>query len=249
MSASHSRSARFLAGGFDLSNATNKVDVKGASDLSDATGFQNTSKVWVAGMKAATVQASGFWRGTADGSQSAVAPDVLSGEHFGVAGTVCVSHYPAGETVGNRGWALACTLTEFNVDTDTENVSSYSLGGESSLGMEPVVSHYAMPDATATALTGSGTATAVDNAAATTNGGAGYLHNFRLSAGTAVVVIQHSTNNSTWSDLVTFSNVVAATDERVSERVAVAGTVNRYTRCVYTITGGSASFHAGLARL
>jgi hypothetical protein len=110
------------------------------------------------------------------------------------------------------------------------------------------VSHFAIGAADNLPYYASGTATVVDNAAASTNGGAGYFHNFQLSAGTVSVKLQHSTNNSTWSDLVTFTNVTVA-DTRVSERIAVAGTINRYTRAVYTITGGTASFHTGLARL
>lgn len=246
MAFSHGRTARFLVGGFDLSDTTKQVNTEGSNELVDITGFQNTSKRFLGGLKSGKVSASGLWSGTADGRYAAVSSDIAD-ENYG-AGTLCISHYPAGDTIGNKGWATLCTETGWNFGSDVNDAVTYSLEGESSIGKEPVVSHFAIGDAVTLAYNTSGTATVVDNSAATTNGAAGYLHNFQISAGTCAVKIQHSSDDSTYVDLITFSDVTTA-DPRVSERIAATGTVNRYTRCVYTMTGGSASFHAGLARL
>ena len=103
---------------------------------------------------------------------------------------------------------------------------------------------YSLHDLTAETATGNGTA--VDNTDATTNGGVGCLHVTAYSGFTNVVFkIQHSTDNSVWVDLITFTTVTAAT----SERSAVTGTVNRYTRVIRTVTGtGSVTFVAAFAR-
>lgn len=96
------------------------------------------------------------------------------------------------------------------------------------------------------AETATGNGTAVDDTAGTTNGGVGCLHVTAYSGFTNVVFkIQHSTDNSVWADLITFTTVTAIT----SQRTAVTGTVNRYLRVIRTVTGtGSATFVAAFAR-
>ena len=71
--------------------------------------------------------------------------------------------------------------------------------------------------------------------ASTVNGAAGIQAVSAYSGFTGVVgKIQHSADNSTWADLITFTNVTSAP---TAERVTAAGTVNRYTRHVGTVTG------------
>jgi hypothetical protein len=81
----------------------------------------------------------------------------------------------------------------------------------------------------------------------------GYLGMSALARGgytNAIIKVRHSTNDSTWSDLITFTAVTAAP---ASERVAVTGTVNRYIQTTVTWTGSgsseSATYAVGLARL
>ena len=89
-------------------------------------------------------------------------------------------------------------------------------------------------------VTANGQQSSVDNTASSANGGVGFLHILGLSAGDTITVkIQHSSNNSTWADLITFTmngSVIGA------ERIAVAGTINRYVRASYTVTGSGISF-------
>ena len=51
---------------------------------------------------------------------------------------------------------------------------------------------------------------------------------------TYVIKIQHATTLPTYSDLITFTLNGTA---RGAERIAVAGTINRYVRCQATRTG------------
>lgn len=97
------------------------------------------------------------------------------------------------------------------------------------------------------AVTADGNGAAVDHGASSTNGGAGYFQVTALSGFTSVTVkIQHSADNVAWADLLSFTAVTAAP---AKQRVAVAGTVNRYTRRVVTVTGaGSMTFFAGFSR-
>ena len=73
---------------------------------------------------------------------------------------------------------------------------------------------------------------------------------FYAPAGTSREVvgkIQHSTDNSSWADLATFTTVTAVTSQQVV--VAAATTVNRYTRALATITGvGTMTYAVTFAR-
>jgi hypothetical protein len=74
--------------------------------------------------------------------------------------------------------------------------------------------------------------TAVDEQAATSRGGAAHLHVTAFTGTTATVKIQHSTDGTTWADLVTFTAVTAATAERVS--IPAGTTINRHVRASIT---------------
>jgi hypothetical protein len=99
------------------------------------------------------------------------------------------------------------------------------------------------------ARTATGNGTSHDNGAATTNGAVAHQHVFAKSGTTPTLdqKIQHSSDNSTFVDLIAFSQKTAAG----SERVAVTGAINRYTREAHTITGTTPSFTGAvsLARL
>ena len=74
---------------------------------------------------------------------------------------------------------------------------------------------------------GSATDTAsVDNGASSAGGLSGFISAMSLASGSVTVKIQHSTNDSSWSDLVSFTAITGQTAERIS----VTGTVNRYLR-------------------
>ena len=91
-------------------------------------------------------------------------------------------------------------------------------------------------------VTATGNGTAVDNGASTANGGAGYLSvPVNTRNGNITVKIQHSADNSTYADLVTFTTVTSTS--KTSERIEVASgtTVNRYLRVNYTVAGSTGS--------
>jgi len=70
------------------------------------------------------------------------------------------------------------------------------------------------------------TGTSVDNGSATTAGGVGYLQIVQPSFGSVIGRIQHSTDNSTWTTLLTFTTASAPS----AQRVEVGGTIHRYLR-------------------
>lgn len=82
-----------------------------------------------------------------------------------------------------------------------------------------------------------GTNPSIDNGASSANGGSGYFELSALTLGgytNFVAKVRHSTDNSVFVDLITFT---AATSAPTGQRLTVAGTVNRYTRAEWDFTG------------
>jgi hypothetical protein len=92
--------------------------------------------------------------------------------------------------------------------------------------------------------------TSVDNGASSTNGAVANLHvvaNTRTASSTYKV--QHSSDNSTWVDLITFTAVAGTTKAKESKAVTT-NPVNRYLRAQATLGGttNSATYTIAIAR-
>ena len=83
--------------------------------------------------------------------------------------------------------------------------------------------------------------TAVDNAAASTNGWSANLHVTAASGTTPslVVKLQDSADNSSWADVATFTTVTSTPSY---EHKSGTGTLRRYARLQWTITGTGPSY-------
>jgi hypothetical protein len=68
--------------------------------------------------------------------------------------------------------------------------------------------------------------------------------------GDLVVKVQHSSDNSTWVDLLTFATVATTVTSSERKEVAAATTVDQYLRVTYTMAGstGSVSFLVSFGR-
>ncbi len=107
---------------------------------------------------------------------------------------------------------------------------------------------------TETTATGNTQGSSVDNAAASTNGGAVYLQLSYLILDTYTsfqVVMQDSADNVTFADIAGAS-FAANTSSPAAQRLSIAGTIRRYTCCRWVFSGSgsgqSAQFMAGIVR-
>jgi len=81
--------------------------------------------------------------------------------------------------------------------------------------------------------------TSHDNGASSANGGSAYLFLHGVTASDSIEVkIEDSPDDATWGDLATFTLDGSAVG---AERIAISGTIDRYTRVTATITDGSGS--------
>ena len=236
----HGKGTIVLCNQFNLSTYFNEVSVARSVETAETTTFGKSAKTYITGLQDATLSLNGLFDGAVDATDEELT-NVL-GSNTGMVITVA----PSGTLViGDRTLSLTGKLTSYEISAPVGDVVSASSEFQADEGVGAGVSLHALSAETATALSAS-----VDNAASTTNGGFGTLHvTANTNNNSGVFKVQHSSDNSTWADLVTFSTV--ATTVKTSERVTVASgtTVNRYIRSTFTTAGtGSTTYHINFAR-
>jgi hypothetical protein len=210
----------------------------GSADLSGDVGAISSIASPRAIIDVSAINKSGYERllGRADGSMAfnafynpsaGQAHPVLSAVGT-VAGTVsAVVSFFHGAAVGEPAASINGKQTDYQVAVAQD--MSIALTASTMSGASIPLEWGEMLTTGKQTFSSSGTATKLDNATSTSFGGAGYLHAFSIGSGTATVKIQHSSDDSTYADLITFTNVTAATSERVAT-AAITTTVNRYVR-------------------
>jgi hypothetical protein len=226
----HGSNATVYQDGNDLTGYLRSLSNSAEVETAESTTFADDDKTYIAGLADATISAEGLFDASFDGELNSITGS----------GTKSVwSVYPAGDAAGSQGRGYSLDVTAAERTAEIGDVVMVSIEGQSSVGTEPIISHHALAQRST-----SGTASVVDNAASSANGGYGYLHATSAS-GTVVVKVQHSSDNSTYADYLTIGTITASAR---SFRTTATGTVNRYTRLVYTITSGTATFVAGFGR-
>lgn len=208
----------------DYSTYFSSVDLSATADVAESTTFGNTSKTYIAGERDGTIGLTGFFDATADTQFASV---------YGSSFNLVVGH--DGITTGKRASFAKSLITNYGVSSPVGDIVASSLDVQADDGLHngSVLINGAF---TATAVQGS----VQDNTNSTSNGLGAFLIATSVSgtSPTADVKIQHSADNSTWVDLVTFTQVTAASSE--IKEVEAGTTINRYLR-VYNTIGGSST--------
>jgi hypothetical protein len=226
----HGKSVKVFVDEFDFSSYFNDVSASTTVETAETTSFGSDAKEYITGLIDGTVSLSGMFEGTEDVGTDDYFETVLGGE---AKQKVIVA--TEGHGLGSRAVMLESDATSYEVSGAIADVVQASAEFQSSEGVEHGV---ILSSGAAVSSTGNGTG--VDNGAATTNGGVGYLSvPVNTRNGNVTVKIAASADNSTFADLVTFTVVSSAT--KTSERVEVTGTVARYLRVSYTVAGSTGS--------
>lgn len=229
----HGREARVLVQQYDLSAYFRQASEAHQVDVHETTTFGKPAKSFLPGLAGGSLSLQGLF----DGSPDAV--DAVLGAALGAPSRL-LTYAPNGLVVGRRVGLLEADETSYSVTSPVADVVGVEAAFQATGGIDGGVSLHALA-----AESASGTGTAVDHGAATASGGVAHLH-VTAAAGTTpalAVKVQHSADNVTFADLVTFT----AQSGVAAERVAVAGTVNRYVRAVWTITGTTPAFTFAVA--
>lgn len=155
---------------------------------------------------------------------------------------------PDGTAIGKPSMFAVCDPTDHAIDAAVADAVGYTFAAQADESVELGWVLHAL-----SAETADGNGTTVDRGtslsivagspvAYSTQGLVAAINVTAYSGLTsAAIKIQHSTDASSWSDLVSFASVTAVGWERVS--VATGTTINRYLRVVTDVTGtGSVTF-------
>lgn len=244
MARQHGSKARAYCEDRDLSSYFRSLSLSQEVDTGDVSVLTSAGREFVAGLAMATLSAESPFSLESAG---AGLEDLLHGASpaFGANDKVLV-YLPQGDGAGNVAYGLQGIINGDELGTDTGDAGVESIEVQASGGADRGIVLHALGAETATA-----NGTTQDQTAATAKGGVGFLV-CTAAAGTTPtldVKIQHSTNGSTWADLITFTQRTAKGAQRSALGETV--TVNRYVRAIWTIggTGGpSFTFNVVFAR-
>ncbi|MER5252903.1 hypothetical protein [Streptomyces sp. NPDC002855] len=200
-------------------------------EISDTTAQGDQGARGIPGLMEGTIEVEGHFNSAATRIHATVNTTV------GVDNDLNVTIWPEGGVVGKPALFAKCDTKEWEVEAEVKDAVKLTFEGEAHGMVDIGTSHHNLGAETAT-----GNVASVDNAASSANGGAALLHVTAVSGTTPTltVKIQHSTDDSVWADLITFTEATASTYEFTE--LAAGTTVNRYTRATHTIGGSSPSF-------
>lgn len=234
----HGKATGVLLGGYDLTSMLNSIGTPTSLETAEVTPFGSTAKKYIPGLADATVSMSGFFEG------DAAATELLLDAVVDTADSILVS-YGRALTVGQDVKFGKVLRTSFEVSSPVGAAVSIAGASQADGGMHTGVVLAANQVVTTSPTNG----TAHNAGAGTTNGGNATLHvTANTRDGAVTVKVQHSTDDSVWVDLATFTVVPAA--EVTSEVIALPDTINRYTRALVTLAGstGSSTITVALSR-
>jgi hypothetical protein len=225
MASVSSHKSRLYVGIAHFSGFTRGFEVAHAIDMLDTTTILDTAMQFIPGTRTGTASADFLYDTvTTAGGQAAVLNSW--------AGTPqVVSAFPNGATVGSECQLILANDANVTVQSQRASVVAATIQMQPDGLLDVGVS---LSDLTAISADTNGTT--VDGGAATANGGVAHLHVTAFTGLTSdSVIVEHSTNDSVWATLGTFTSVTGTTSERLV--IAAGTTVNRYLRVRDDVTG------------
>lgn len=226
---------RIYANGHDLNTDVNALSGIGQTQtLLDVTPLAKSAMERIVGLRDAVVTVNGYFDNAADYSHDAFKSISADSEVIMSLGTsrgddACGMVADQGTYNINRAEGSAITTT---VEFSTSNGKGLNWGVVLTDG----------PQQTDSAAANSA---AVDNTSSTSAGAIGVVSVESVASGTAVIKVQHSSDDVTYADLLTFTGATG----RTSESISATGTVNRYVRVASTGTFTNLVFVMQFARL
>ena len=233
----HGKNTRLLGRGYDLSPFFKKVSIQGTRNTHDDTTLGDADREFKGGRIDGELSADGLYSDAANEIQPIL--ETIFGTNTAADVYMVL---PNGHTIGYPFMGLKGINTEHKIGGPDDDLVDVSISVPSRTGMDI---GKLLHDFTAKTSTYNGTS--IDNSASTANGGAGLIVVTAFTGTNCTLKIQHSTDDSVWADLITFTVATGITAERVE--VARGTTVNRYLRAAITAgTFSSITFQTGFAR-
>jgi len=218
-----------LVGGYELTGDSNSITISEARDMYDVTTFGDAVHKFIGGRRLISLDHAGFLDAAVGRSHPVLKGNVFSGIVSVLMGQNAA---PAG---GDPMFSLSVLQGQYKSMAEFNKALPFAakfatLGNRGGWGKA-----LAAP----TQITNTANGAGQDNGAATTKGGAAFLHILTaVASDTYSFVVQGSTasNFSSPTTLATFTLNGSAIN---SERIEIAGTIPQYTRWVATRTGSA----------
>lgn len=222
----HGKDTEIWLNGIDVSSYFNSIDFGVDVDTAETTTFKKSWKTHIPGMAAATADASGLYDPAFDNVY-----EVLNVESGAI-----LTILPGGGLA--RMFNVHSTTYKESAAVGDAVAFSWSVIGSAQVGLGAVLAQMVT-------VTADGNGSAVDGGAATTNGAIAHLHVASVSASDSILVTieDSATGSSGWATIGTFASKSAPGAESIN----IPGTVRRYTRAVYDVTGTDVSIVVGVA--
>lgn len=232
-----SYNSRLLVGSINLTPYLTGASPSFSQEMLEVTTLNDTGKSYIPGLTDHTMSIKGFLDPT--GTANLQADQLKS--WVALTGGQPVTFAPRGLVGGVETVMINGLAAQLNYGAPVGGVVSFDVNVQSD-----TLSDYGKVLSTTVPTTSSTNESSSNNGAGTSNGLVAHLHVLAFSGFSGVTVkVQHSTDNSSWSDLVTFTAATGLT----SQRSSVSGTVNQYLRASSTVTGtGSISYYVAVAR-
>lgn len=241
----HGKDGQFYFNQYDFSGWFSEATISHSVDAAEVTAFKAADKGYIPGLRDATASFSGHYDGsTGDG------PEERMHQAIGSTRNDIVTFALEGSTVGGNVRMFEAVKTSFEISAPVSDKISANVAFQMTGRAEGGKILQSAEDA----QTSTGSESSIDSgiAAGTSFGGVGHFQMVAASTlNTFAAKVQHSTNGSAWTDLITFANTTAVSSTSAAQRVQLGSTVlvKRYVRANRaTFTGGaSKSVTAGVA--
>lgn len=237
MAVGHGKNAKVFINGYNLTSYFDRFDCNLTADVAETTTFGDTSKTYLAGKRDGDLSLEGLY----DGASSAVDQVLVTAI---ASAYTNISVYPQNDTVGNVGVGLAAIESNYTTRETLDGAVRISAAFKSNVAVERLTSIFS-----ATQTNTNTSSTGFNYTSTTTCGGSAYLHVTEITNSSATITVEHSSNNSTWATLATFTALTSAatiTSQRVE--ITAGTTIYPYTRVAYAGITGTITFQVGLYR-
>ena len=230
----HGKDTKVIIESTDLSSFLNSAEPSRTADVGETTTFGNDNKTFITGEKDGTVSIGGFFDATAD----ATLQPLMGGAAF----DLFVGY--DGTTNGNQCAFGVGNITNYAVSSPVGDVVATSVDVQSDNGFFNGKLNFSGSDTTSGVM-----GSVVDDSSSSTNGFGAIVVCTSVSgtSPTFDIKVQHSADNVTYADLITFTQITAASSE--VKVVASGTTVHRYIRVFNTIGGSSTPTFNGFVAL
>jgi len=219
-----------LVSGYELTGDSNSLSISDARDQHDVTSFGDAVHNFINGQRLINIDHMGYLNPDTARSHPALKANSIEGVI-----SVLLGQNTA-PVVGDPMYSLQSLQSEYKASPEVNKVIPFS----AKFGNKGNVGGWGAALAVPVTFTNSTNGSAVNNGAATSNGGAAFLHILTAAGSdTYTIKVQGSATGAfggEQSDLATFTLDASALD---SERVAIAGSIPQYTRWTATRTGSA----------